>query len=468
MSTLLVLTLCLAAQATPTTKRAVAPSAPTVATVVRAQRYDPFVWQIQNGAMYELELTTPVGSETFGLYVPSVPAAPQAPLLVHFHAYGGAHQELEQWSDFAREADARGWFLVAPDQDVRNASGVADGRTYNSEEAQRRVEAVIDWALANLPIDRDRIYGYGFSMGGGDCLGYAAQHLDPARGAFAAVCNHTGTLVTTEEWIRNAPAQPPLQVAFQGTPLEVAARALYRRASAVAYSVPGAGQGSFDPNGLNAFANLYGTPIWSWYYTGDTATSRAYEYMQVLDASMPLHQLQVLTAPPSYLPTNFPAGLHHAWEYLDEAAVCNWFAQQTLSVPTSGTLHFSQDKRYHDLWLTRKPNNADWGKVTFSLPPQSNTITFTGVSNVLRIRVDAALSSIDTQSGTVIINVGRDTHPSFVGRPVIIELENLGYTPTLVRQWNSLSAPTWTAQGSTFQVVSTAHGVTNDVLEIIR
>jgi len=52
---------------------------------------------------------------------------------------------------------------------------------------QDQQQQVIDWVLAHYPIDRDRIYGIGFSMGGGGVASYAARHLDRTGAMFAAM-----------------------------------------------------------------------------------------------------------------------------------------------------------------------------------------------------------------------------------------------------------------------------------------
>jgi hypothetical protein len=70
---------------------------------------------------------------------------------------------------------------------------------------------------------------------------------------------------------------------------------------------------------------------------------------------------------------------------------CAWFAQHTLVVPTAGTLHFARDARYHDLELERNAT-SDFGSVTFDVPAHGDRLRFSGVSNVFRVRVDAARS----------------------------------------------------------------------------
>ena len=471
---LLALALCLVPQTPGTTATRVtapaAPTAPTPALLRRIRTWDPVLADTPNGRFHDLELWTADGPETFGLYVPNVPTPSPTgsgtPLLVHFHTYGGGNFELIAFArTMLSEADARGWYLLAPNQDVRNAQGQRDGRTFGNDEAQRRVQATLDWARATLAIDRERIYGYGFSMGGGDVLSYAAQHLDPERGAFAAVINHTGTLVLSEEWTRNSPVRPPLEGVFDGSP--AVTRYAYDRASSVEFPWSPTQPGVFTGAGAHTARNLFFTPIRSWYHVNDVAFLRALEFMQALDTLVFDHEIVIVpTLPP---PASGPPIPDHAWEYLDPRTACNWFEQQTLTVPSAGTLHVARDARYHDLALRRKTGD-DFGAITFDLPVGGSTIQFTGIKNLLRIRIDAARSGLATQIGSLIVNLGRDQHPLFVGRPVILEIANLGFIPSQVIQWNTSQQPTWTVVDGVLLLVSTAPtgATTIDNLEIVR
>lgn len=470
MSAMLALALCLL----PQTGRPVVPSAPKAPQLAlrRLFTYDPLTYglAVTNGSFHELELGTVDGPERFGLYMPHVPLAATSPMLVHFHAFNGGHTDLLLYAQgMLEEADARGWFLVAPDQSVRNALGQADGKTYGSDEAQRRVQAVLDWALSALPVDRTRIYGYGFSMGGGDCLAYAAQHLDPTRGAFAAVINHTGTLVLSEEWTRNPPARPPLESVFSGTPAR--SGFAYQRASTIEFPWSPITPGTFTGAGRHAAENLFFTPARSWFHTADTAFQRAEEYMFALDTLVLDHAIERPATVP-HLP-GVPAPPDHAWEYLDPVIACDWFAQQTLVVPTAGTVHFARNARYHDLELTRKLD-SDFGSLTFDVPQGGNTVSLSAVSNVLTVRIDAARSQLDMQGAALNFHVGRDNHPhpNILGRPVLVEIANLGFTPSDVVQSNLSPGDAHPSRQMTsagiFRFISRATGTTVDHMTILR
>ena len=115
--------------------------------------------------------------ELFSLYVPSSPSGQARPLIVGFHGFGVSHLDFSYYNtDILAEAAARDWFVLAPIQinPVLNTGDISFG----SAESQLNVEHVLNYVLDEWPIDLDRIYGIGFSMGGGNAVSYAARHRD--------------------------------------------------------------------------------------------------------------------------------------------------------------------------------------------------------------------------------------------------------------------------------------------------
>src|SRR5262245_16368249 len=85
-------------------------------------------------------------------------------------------------------------------------------RTYGNESFHRHTEAAIRDVLTQFCVDRNRIYGYGLSMGGGNVLNYTARHLDPpaSEGMFAAAINHTGSVAFPIEYFNGNATNPPV------------------------------------------------------------------------------------------------------------------------------------------------------------------------------------------------------------------------------------------------------------------
>ena len=166
-----------------------------------------------NGLYREATIFTREGNETVGVFEP-LTSTQGAALVVHFHAYEGGPGELTLLSpvaqEFLKECALRNWYLISPAQAVGSAPGSAppgmNGATYGNALARARVDIAVEWALRTFPhIDPDRIYGFGFSMGGGDCLSYAAHRRDPNGIRFAALAVNDPTAALNVEWEFHGP-----------------------------------------------------------------------------------------------------------------------------------------------------------------------------------------------------------------------------------------------------------------------
>ncbi|MEM9801518.1 MAG: hypothetical protein AAGA20_14420 [Planctomycetota bacterium] len=372
------------------------------------------------GEWLKLEIASAVGRETFGLYVPSQQPTSPAPLLVHFHARQGAHFEVGLYTEFMAEAESRGWYLVCPDQDVQGVNGT----TYGSPAAQRRVEAVLDWAVATLSVDEDRIYAYGFSMGGGDVLSYAAQHLDPSSVVFAAVAQNAGTLSLTAEYRDSPVAASELVRSFGVTPGED--RFAYVRASSLDYDP------LFDLLHRNAAVNLASTPAQSWFSTNERALIRGFGD----DMDLLLEDHDSITGPSN----------SHRWDTFDFTALCDWFAAQSLVIPQSGRILAAHDGRYHDVWIHR-PNPGEFGRVTFDVS-SPNLLRFTEMENVDRLRVDALVTGVPATFAAVI-------EPDAIGFRTL-RIDGYGDPPSQVMRAGQVVPPgtAWRMKGETLILVT--------------
>jgi len=100
------------------------------------------------------------------------------PLLIHLHGGGGTGVTLLNHGNGAitRELDKRGWIGIGPDGrewgqhdqgcQWRTSAAYVDNPDPNVGPGEQDILDVITWAKANFPIDEDRIYLSGFSMGG--------------------------------------------------------------------------------------------------------------------------------------------------------------------------------------------------------------------------------------------------------------------------------------------------------------
>ena len=391
------------------------------------------------GTAYVLKLFVPQtgNEELFTLHVPDSPAGQARPLLVGFHSYGVSHLDFSYYNtSFLSEADARDWFVLAPIQInplVFNGNGVPTGDlSYGAAESQLNVEAVMDYVLSHWPIDLDRVYGVGFSMGGGNALSYGARHRNRDEGAFAAIVNHTGAVNGGVVWNEEPGIQAPLETTFGGPP----PRFEYQRASLIDVSLAPAADYSLIPGGRHMATNLVGVPVRTYYYAGDplvylrTLSDRLDTFMSG-DPTLS-HELVVELTPPSCPPNTSAA--NHCWALIDESSVCDWLAQQALgSYPLRGKVLADRDERWNGLQLQQRVVGS-FSALEYDLIPGSSgqpDLILTGRENLSRIGLDLEDFNLDASVGLQLVTDAID------GAPVDLVVQGAPLRPTLVLR-NSL------------------------------
>ena len=351
--------------------------------------------------------------EPFSLIVPSpLPKGPR-PLLVVFHKYGASHLDAVKNTDFVRECAARGWFLVCPLGGSK--------KHFSSIESQTNTEAVLDWVLghASLRIDRARIYGVGFSMGGGALLNYAARHRDPSHAMFAAIVNHTGNSSLNDTYRRDPPTRFIFDFWYGDGSTGSADAWKMTRSSVIDFN---SATLAVDED-ADLARNLGSTPLATWRAEFDTIPYLP-QQNDLLDQHL---QTKLGRVPgPTYGYTVVPY-TGHDWRMLDATAACDWLAQFTLAVPTSGRTLADVDATYDHFFVEQEVAGAftpfDW-----SIDAANNSLSITGTANLARLTVDSLTaglapttdlllqtSSADGTSDDIVI-ARWNSHPSAVTR----------------------------------------------------
>jgi len=147
------------------------------------------------------------------------------PVLALFHGYGETPQAVLARTPLAAAAAARGWLVVIP-------TG-AHVFNYGIDYAQDNIEDAFEFVAQLAPLDLQRVYAIGFSMGGGAALSYAARHMDPGHVRFAAVVNHTGSTSLRGTYDADGLTRPVFDspLMFGGSPSTGPFR--YQRSSAI-------------------------------------------------------------------------------------------------------------------------------------------------------------------------------------------------------------------------------------------
>jgi dienelactone hydrolase len=302
--------------------------------------------------------------EKFLLQVPDVPPSAPRPLLVAFHKYGTSHADVLFNTSFVEEARARGWYLIAPLGAMQQNFGCL--------ESQVNVRAALEWARAHIAVDDARIYGVGFSMGGGGCASFAARHLDPDGPRLAAIVNHSGTVSLGHAWANeNDTVRAVLEARFGGTPAQVPFA--YQRCSTIDLHP----QTGSVVAGTDMGRNL--VQVHTWLAADDPDL--------YLPAQTQAFHAQVQWWHPSAVLTLAP-GDQHSWGTLDEAAACDWLAQHAWQEPTSGSLLADSDGVWHRFVVEQAAGGA-FTQLSWGADPGANRLVLSGTRNLRRAATDA-------------------------------------------------------------------------------
>ncbi|MED6335801.1 MAG: hypothetical protein VYE81_10390 [Planctomycetota bacterium] len=325
------------------------------------------------------------------LGVPRVPQ-PSAPLLVMFHSFGISESDCLQNSGLMKRAMDRGWYVLAP----RGAHDMNFGVPYS----QANIEFVLDWLVGFLSIDSNRIFGAGFSMGGGGAASYAARHLDPTRPMFAAVVNHTGGVsVANSYWNESSLVQDILENVemFGASPAINPFR--YNQASVVDIDPVTLG---VDP-ATDMARNLAQIPFETSYATMDplayltVQSTTFHSWMTALPASTSLVAIDA-------------AG--HSWGTLDEEAALDFLEAQSLTIPRDGTHRLIADREGAWMHFTIEQDAPDaFTPFRWNLNTGLNRLVVDQTANLERITADTVALGLDTQALLTVIPGAQDGLP---------------------------------------------------------
>ncbi|MDP6538191.1 MAG: hypothetical protein QF903_06195 [Planctomycetota bacterium] len=317
------------------------------------------------------------------LGVPRVPL-PSAPLLVMFHSFGISESDCVENTGLMKRALDRGWYVLAP----RGAHDMNFGIPYS----QANIEFVLDWLVGFLSIDTSRIYGVGFSMGGGGVTSYAARHLDPTRPMLAAVANHTGGVsVAHTYWNESSLVQDILENLLMFGASPAIDPFAYSQVSAIDVDPV---SGAVDPT-TDMARNLAGIPFRTSYATLDPLA-----YLMVQSA---VFHDWMTALPASSTEVQIDAA-EHAWTTLDETAVLDFLESKTLAIPRGGTHRLLADREGVWMHFTVEQDAADaFTPLRWNLDASLNRLIVDQTENLARITADTASLGLDTQVPLTVI-----------------------------------------------------------------
>ena len=385
-------------------------------------------------------------SESFLIGLPQGPgsaggAGQFAPMLVLFHAYGQSPKDLLDLTDYFSMAQTRGWYVLAP-------LG-AHRFNFSIDYAQEGVEQTLGWCAKFLNPDMSRLYGVGFSMGGGMATSYGARHQDPTRARFAAIVNHTGTSsIRDVYWKAGDQSLLKSPLMFGGNPAQVPFR--YQRASTIDLDVFSA---QVDP-ATDMLRNLSQTPIRT-----IAATYDPLAYL-VDQASSFDHWLTVRGGSSNL--QLFGTSVHQ-WGTLDEREALDWLETHTLQELPAGKTHrvlADRDGKWHAFDMLQHQANA-FTPLAWNVDLPGNRLLMAQAKNLQQIAFDPTQLGLDpAQDLRVLFHAGdglvtRIALEGFTAPPSNVLRNGVANsnwtwdanTDTLVlAEYQSRGAPTWTVQ----------------------
>ena len=313
--------------------------------------------------------------ERFLLAVPAVPLAP-APLLVMFHGYSATEWDCQENTPIMKDAMKRGWYVVAP----LGAHTKSYGITY----AQTNIEVVLDWIDQLFWVDDARVYGLGFSMGGGAAASYAARHLDPDHLRFAALVNHTGsTSLSHTYWSVINHDLFDMPEMFGGSPTLYPFE--YARCSVMDLALDGV---TVDP-ATDMAHNLAHIPTLD-VVASNEPTATYYLRTQTLA----LHDwLGVLGGIETLLE---PIAFEHVWGTLDSQTALDFLESHTLTIPGEGMHTLLADR--DGTWFHFQVFQHQAGEFTpfrFTVSGSLNQIVIDQIYNLQRLVIDTDSIGLD-------------------------------------------------------------------------
>jgi dienelactone hydrolase len=366
--------------------------------------------------------------EMFLLQVPDSKPVVPVPLLVVFHRYGVSHADALFNTNFIAEARTRGWYMLAPLS--------ASQQNFACLEGQINTEAALHYVTSVCTVDTSRIYGVGFSMGGGVVTSYAARHLDPAAPMFAAIVNHTGDVSLGHTFANeSAQVQGVLEGWYGGPPSSAAFN--YQRCSVI----------DLDPItetvrvGTDMSRTPAALPVMDWMASADPVT-------YLLDQTMAFDQHNHAQNAGNAF-TTVSASVH-SWSTLDDTQVCDYLAQFTLHEPALSSTLADRDGVYYRFQVAQDAAGA-FTPFSWHADAAQNRLSLWATGNLKRLTVDALGLGL-AYLGQLHLNMasadGTGDDVLFVGVP---------YAPlSVTRDGVADSSGTYDAQMHTFLVHETS------------
>ena len=320
--------------------------------------------------LYEVTLNT-TGTDWAETFLLGVPPGPLriAPLLVLFHGYGERPEDLLLKTRYFELARERGWYVVAPLS--------AHEYNFGLEYAQRNTELALNWVAKVIPLDVKRIYGIGFSMGGGVVASYAARHQDLYGGRFAAIVNHSGVTSLSHTFRMSSDNRLFLSPLMFG---ETPDQNPFAYSAVSSYDLDPV-TSLIDPN-TDMLRNLVGTPVRTFAALSDPN-------QHVVNQTTHFES-QFAFRGGSGDALRSTANIH-AWSTMNEVTTLDWLQGHVLRAPAPNKTHHllaDRTQRWHGFYLHQRQAGL-FTPLIYHVDLANNRLHTIGTENLKRIALYA-------------------------------------------------------------------------------
>lgn len=360
------------------------------------------------GFFERIQVMTPCGYDSQG---------PKVPLVFVWNGWGlSAMSFFNGMSDIPDEANLRGWLVCV-------VTGL-DDKAFGAPKPQKNVETALQYVVDNYQVDEDRIYGVGWSAGGGAIAGFAARNLDPARPMIAALATNAGGYDLNNTYSQeNATTQAIMQNpnVFAGPPIPPF---LFNYLQSMTEYYDGMQVPPFVESFSQA-RNLVHLPIYHVFSSDDPLTYLIGQNVKFRD---------YLVAKGANITSTTFSGLQdpHDWSLLDAKTTLDFLQAYTVDRdPTDFEVNAFADKSFYWAQLFRR-TTGEFGEIHASVSTTANAIDLVGVKNLQAIVASPPAAQFDANAPFTLTLATADTGLTTVG------FTNVTTPPTYVLRGTSL------------------------------
>jgi len=317
-------------------------------------------------------------------------AGQKYPLVVMFHGFNERANHVwlpgaQQFMDAAKIWNGpKPYIVVFHDGGFAMYNGSPTFNTYGAEPFHRATEAVLADVASKWPVDRDRIYGYGLSMGGGECASFAGRHQDPTKPTMlSAIIDQSGTVSITRTYTAAPGSHSFFEQIYQAQAYGTspAVDFTYQRATALDLPFPANSPLPLDYDlkwGFHVAHNLRWVPranffaavddpmqmiepIQSWEaFLADAGEVNAPDHVGLL-SGLNLHRWDALA----------PSTVLQYFDARNKALALGLFSTQLPTTPGYQTelLLFSADNTRHHCFSILRADSSRWGRLHVKFYP---------------------------------------------------------------------------------------------------